>query len=120
MFIYAGYLRLSYEYRTIKGLSLMYCLMPGHIDSHCKAISYNERIRYCELNDKSGLYDEVDSAVKHNENTPIQYTVIFHGCKNDYFRMKYCDIFSYFSSRHRLRVQCFRAKRVQYRRQLLQ
>ena len=27
----------------------------------------------------------------HYENTPIQYTVIFHGCKNDYFLMKKCD-----------------------------
>ena len=24
----------------------------------------------------------------HYENTPIQYTVIFDGCKNDYFQMK--------------------------------
>ena len=29
----------------------------------------------------------------HYENTPIQCTVIFHGCKNDYFQMKNCDIF---------------------------
>ena len=24
----------------------------------------------------------------HYENTPIQYTVIFHGCKIDYFQIK--------------------------------
>ena len=25
---------------------------------------------------------------EHNDNTLIQYTVIFHGCKNDYFHIK--------------------------------
>ena len=29
----------------------------------------------------------------HYENTPREYTVIFHGCKNDYFQMKKCGIF---------------------------
>ena len=33
------------------------------------------------------------------ENTPIQYTVRFQGCKNDYFQMKKC-YFSYFCSKH--------------------
>ena len=33
---------------------------------------------------------------KHYENTPIQYTVIFNGCKNDYFQMKNYDIFLIF------------------------
>ena len=28
---------------------------------------------------------------------PMQYTVIFHGCKNDYFQMKNCDIFLIFA-----------------------
>ena len=36
----------------------------------------------------------------HYENRPIQYTVIFHGCKNDYFRMKNCDIFLIFAQVH--------------------
>ena len=27
---------------------------------------------------------------------PMQYTVIFHGCKNDNFQMKNCDIFLFF------------------------
>ena len=55
----------------------------------------------------------------HYANTPIQYTVIFHGCKNDYFQMKMFDIFLIFArnivrgyalvltSTHNL---CFRAK----------
>ena len=33
----------------------------------------------------------------HYDNTPIQYTVIFHGCKNDNFQMKNCDIFLIFA-----------------------
>ena len=29
----------------------------------------------------------------HYNNAPKQYTVIFHGCKNDNFQVKNCDIF---------------------------
>ena len=29
----------------------------------------------------------------HDENTPMQYTVIFHSCKNNNFQMKNCDTF---------------------------
>ena len=27
----------------------------------------------------------------------MQYTAIFHGCKNDYFQMKNCDVFLIFA-----------------------
>ena len=37
----------------------------------------------------------------HYENTPMQYTAIFHSCKNDNFQMKNCDICSYFCSKYR-------------------
>ena len=58
----------------------------------------------------------------HYENTPMQYAVIFKGCKNGNFQMKNCDIFLIFAqnidsgytleqavltSTHNL---CFRAK----------
>ena len=33
----------------------------------------------------------------HYDNTPIQYTVIIHGCKNDNFQMKNCNIFHIFA-----------------------
>ena len=33
----------------------------------------------------------------HYDNMPIQYTAIFHGCKNDKFQMKNCDIFLIFA-----------------------
>ena len=33
----------------------------------------------------------------HYKNTPMQYTVIFHGCKNNNFQMKNCDIFLNFA-----------------------
>ena len=31
------------------------------------------------------------------DNTPTQYTVIFHSCKNGNFQMKNCDIFLIFA-----------------------
>ena len=33
----------------------------------------------------------------HYENTPMQYTAIFHSCKNNNFHMKNCDIFLIFA-----------------------
>ena len=33
----------------------------------------------------------------HYDNTSMQYTMIFHGCKNDNFQMKKCDIFLIFA-----------------------
>ena len=33
----------------------------------------------------------------HYDNTPMQYTAIFHGCKIDNFQMKKCDIFLIFA-----------------------
>ena len=30
----------------------------------------------------------------HYANMSMQYTVIFHGCKNDNFQMKICNIFA--------------------------
>ena len=40
----------------------------------------------------------------HYANMSMQYTAIFHGCKNGNFSVKKCYIFSYFCSNHRLRV----------------
>ena len=34
----------------------------------------------------------------HYANMPVQYTAIFHGCKNDNFQLKNCDIFLIFAS----------------------
>ena len=31
--------------------------------------------------------------VPHYANMPMQYNAIFHGCKNDNFQMKNCNIF---------------------------
>ena len=33
----------------------------------------------------------------HYENMSVQYTAIFHGCKNDNFQMKFFDIFLIFA-----------------------
>ena len=38
-----------------------------------------------------------DRIVYHYENTPVQYTAIFHGCKNEKNLMKNCDIFLIFA-----------------------
>ena len=35
--------------------------------------------------------------VNHNANMSMQYTVIFHGCKNDNFQVKNCNIFHIFA-----------------------
>ena len=45
-----------------------------------------------------------DEEGTHYENTPIQYTLIFHGCKNDNFFFFFFLLFSYFCSKHRLWV----------------
>ena len=37
---------------------------------------------------------------RHYANRPMQHTAIFHGCKNVYFQMKNCDIFSVFALKH--------------------
>ena len=34
---------------------------------------------------------------KHYDNTPIQYTAIFHSCKKNNFQMKNCNIFLIFA-----------------------
>ena len=60
----------------------------------------------------------------HYANMPMQYTAIFHSCKNDNFQMKFFNIFLIFALKHRLWVHvrtteavltsthnlCFRAK----------
>ena len=49
-------------------------------------------------NDGSNVGPEISCMWKlHYENTLIQYTVIFYGCKTDYFQMKNCDIFLIFA-----------------------
>ena len=37
-------------------------------------------------------------------NMSVQYTALFHGCKNDNFQMIFFYIFFYFCSKHRLWV----------------
>ena len=36
-------------------------------------------------------------STKHYANMSVQYTAIFHGCKNGNFQMKKCDIFLIFA-----------------------
>ena len=37
------------------------------------------------------------SQTKHYENTPMQYTAIFHGCKNASFQLNFADYFHIFA-----------------------
>ena len=41
--------------------------------------------------------DQKRSNSKYYDNTPMQYAAIFHGCENDKFQMKKCDIFLLFA-----------------------
>ena len=50
--------------------------------------------RYSE---KYHFYSHNKRRIKHYDNTPMQYTAIFNGCKNDNFQMKNCDIFLLFA-----------------------
>ena len=43
------------------------------------------------------LKESVVGAYKHYANMSVQYTAIFHGCKNDNFQTKKCDIFLIFA-----------------------
>ena len=38
-----------------------------------------------------------ENLIIHHENMPMQYTAIFHSCKNDNFRLKYFDYFHIFA-----------------------
>ena len=51
--------------------------------------------------DFCGFSLQIIHVAKHYANMSVQYTAIFHGCKNDNFQMIF---FSYFCSKHRLWV----------------
>ena len=61
----------------------------------------NRCLAGCVVNTVGTFYFSVHKYVRIYQpnyvNTPILYTVIFHGCKNDYFHMKNCDIFLIFA-----------------------
>ena len=66
------------------------------------------------LNDKDM---KVQSPHVHYDNTPMQYTAIFHGCKNNDFQRKNCEFFLIFAQNINLEAVltsthdlCFRAK----------
>ena len=47
--------------------------------------------------EKIGVGMKSMHVVKHYENTPMQHTAIFHGCKNDNFQSKSFDFFHIFA-----------------------
>ena len=48
---------------------------------------------FFSISDKLNL----ECAVSHYGNMPMQYIAIFHGCKNDNFQMKNCDVILIFA-----------------------
>ena len=56
--------------------------------------SHNVFFDHCLLNFPNHLCKWVIPS-EYYENTPMQYTAIFHGCKNVHFQMKFFNIFSY-------------------------
>ena len=51
-------------------------------------LCFGGRRQFCDE-----VYADLGENIHYN-NKPMQYTVIFHSCKNDNFQMKNCDIFS--------------------------
>ena len=49
----------------------------------------NNHIMGCNVIRLNGLF----LSIYHNNNTPMQYTSIFHGCKLYNFQMKICNVF---------------------------
>ena len=41
--------------------------------------------------------NKLEDLIEHYENTPMQYTAIFHVCKNDNFQLKVFDYFHIFA-----------------------
>ena len=73
--------------------------LEQHTDvTHCGAVTL--LLRMCVAATSTGRshvksYDPI--LFKINANTPMQYTVIFHGCKNVNFQMKNYNIFLIFA-----------------------
>ena len=45
----------------------------------------------------STVSSKINDRGPHHENTPMQYTAIFHGCKNVHFQMNFFNIFLIFA-----------------------
>ena len=61
----------------------------------------NPDIAYADYRHKQGMSFDAE---RHYENTPMQHTAVFHGCKNGNFQLIFFLPFSYFCSKHRLWV----------------
>ena len=59
-----------------------------------------EEIWLCNLPTVMGAGAGCCGKYLHYENTPMQYTAIFHGYKNVHLQKKYFNMFSYFCSKH--------------------
>ena len=65
-------------------------LISGIAADWCIDFAQNKR--------SSSSFKEITAVpITHYANMSVQYTAIFHGCKNDNFQMKICDIFLIFA-----------------------
>ena len=81
----------------IKGATVLY-----ELDRFTDPQSYLQLLQWFKARQK-GLF-VFRSVGRHYANMSVQYTAIFHGCKNDNFQMKNVDIFLIFAPKHRLWV----------------
>ena len=63
-----------------------------------KNVIFTSMKNRCMLHGQVFVKNCSSSLVCHYANKPMQYTAIFHSCKNDNFQMKNCDDFHIFCS----------------------
>ena len=78
-------------------LGELFLLIKGHIAKIDATKNESSHISGYQIDLLSGHFEFNFLDFSHYENTPMQYTAIFHGCKNDNFQMKNSDVFLIFA-----------------------
>ena len=84
--------------RTVQTIEMPLPCSLARLSPPC-LVGYGLGGGYKRLVDKYALLflNFPQSKRKHYANMSVQYTAIFHGCKNGNFQMKKCDIFLIFA-----------------------
>ena len=76
-------------------------MFPAKKKNHLKIVCFysQEKLQYTAYACYRNVFSLIcySNSILHYEKTPVQYTAIFHGCKNDNFQMKNCDVFLIFA-----------------------
>ena len=89
------------EYSQIHNLIMLRTLVTPKISSVATSETVSP-MPYSKLNytgngptctKAAAAYFSVTKCITHYENTPMQYTAIFHGCKNENFQLNFFDYF---------------------------